>query len=290
MLRIRFVSAVSRLCHDTSAMKRRSPPLALLLLASLFLIPQLWLVSLALRSSAAVYEFPPRILPAHPTLENLGFVFAKTQVPMYLWNSAKLAFLAMAATLLVGVPAAFVLSRERFKGQGAVRNGLLVVQMVSPLVLLVPIYTVITALGLLDTHAGLALTYCALQLPFTIAVLAGFFDALPNALFEAARLDGASRMRTLTQVALPILGPGLAATAIFNLAAYWSEFGLALVLLDSQQRYTVPVGLFALQSGYETEWQLVSAAALVGILPVMIMFVFLQRYFVSGLTAGAVKG
>ena len=229
-------------------MKRRSPPLVLLVLASLFLIPQLWLVSLALRSGAAVYEFPPRIFPAHPTLENLGFVFAKTQVPMYLWNSAKLAVLAMAATLLVGIPAAFVLSRERFKGRGAVRNGLLVVQMVSPLVLLVPIYTVITALGLLDTHAGLALTYCALQLPFTIAVLAGFFDALPDALFEAARLDGASRMRTLIQVALPILGPGLAATAIFNLAAYWSEFGLALVLLDSQQRYTVPVGLFALRA------------------------------------------
>ena len=93
-------------------------------------------------------------------------------------------------------------------------------------------------------------------------MLAGFFDALPTALFEAARLDGASRLRTLTRVALPIAGPGLAATAIFNLAAYWSEFGLALVLLDSQSRFTMPLGLFALQSGYETEWQLVSAAAL----------------------------
>jgi multiple sugar transport system permease protein len=271
-------------------MRRRSPPLALLLLAGAFLLPQLWLLSLALHTGASVYEYPPRFIPAHPTLANLTFVFTKTQVPTYLWNSTKLAFLATAATLVIGVPAAFVLSRERFRGRAALRGSLLVVQMVSPLVLLVPIYTVITALGLLDTHSGLVLVYCALQLPFTIAVLAGFFDALPTALFEAARLDGASRLRTLTRVALPIAGPGLAATAIFNLAAYWSEFGLALVLLDSQSRYTVPVGLFALQSGYETEWQLVSAAALVGILPVMAMFVFLQRYFVTGLTAGAVKG
>ncbi len=271
-------------------MKRRLPPASLLLLAALFLLPQLWLVSIALRSGPAVYEFPPSLIPREPTLENLGFVLSKTQVPTYLWNSAKLAVLAMGLTLALGVPAAFVLSRERFGGRSAVRNGLLVVQMVSPLVLLVPIYRVVTSLGLLDTHAGLVLTYGAIQLPFTIAVLAGFFDALPAALFEAARLDGASRLRMLTRIALPIMGPGLAATAIFNLSAYWSEFGLALVLLDSQQRYTVPVGLFSLQSGYETEWQLVAAAALIGILPVMAMFVFLQRYFVSGLTAGAVKG
>lgn len=271
-------------------MKRRSPPLVLLLLAALFLAPQLWLVSLSLRGGSAVYEYPPRLVPAQPTLENFSFVFARTEIPIYLWNSAKLAFLAMALSLLAGVPAAFVLSRERFAGREAIRRGLLVVQMVSPLVLLVSIYTIVASLGLLDTHTGLVLVYGAMQLPFTIVVLTGFFDALPDALFEAARLDGASRWRTLTRVALPILGPGLAATAIFNLAAYWSEFGLALVLLDSQRRYTIPVGLFSLQSGFETHWQLVAAASLVGILPVMAMFVFLQRYFVSGLTAGAVKG
>jgi multiple sugar transport system permease protein len=162
--------------------------------------------------------------------------------------------------------------------------------MVSPIVLLVPIYTVVGALRLLDTHLGLVAAYVAVQLPFTITVLAGFFDSLPDALFEAALLDGSSRQSTLRLIALPLIGPGVAATTIFNLAAYWSEFGLALVLLDSQKRFTVPLGLFSLQSGYETEWQIVAAASLLGILPVMVMFLFLQRYFVSGLTAGAVKG
>jgi multiple sugar transport system permease protein len=268
----------------------RRPSLLLMLLAALFLLPQLWLVSLALKTGPAVYEYPPHLLPRSPSLANVRFVLEKTQVPVYLWNSAKLAALATAATLLLALPAAFVLSRERFAARQGLRRGLLVVQMVSPIVLLVPIYTVVSALRLLDTHLGLLAAYVAVQLPFTITVLTGFFDSLPDALFEAALLDGASRLRTLRLIALPLIGPGVAATTIFNLAAYWSEFGLALVLLDSQARFTIPLGLFSLQSGYETEWQIVAAASLLGILPVMVMFVFLQRYFVSGLTAGAVKG
>ncbi len=271
-------------------MKRRSPPLGLLLLATLFLLPQLWLVSLALKTGPAVYEYPPRLLPRDPSLANLRFVLEKTQVPVYLWNSAKLAGAATLLTLALALPAAFALSRRRFAARETVRRGLLLVQMVSPIVLLVPIYTVVGTLRLLDSHLGLVAAYVAVQLPFTITVLAGFFDGLPPALFEAATLDGATPLRTLRTIALPLVGPGLAATAIFNLAAYWSEFGLALVLLDSQSRFTIPIGLFSLQSGYETEWQIVAAASLIGILPVMAMFVFLQRYFVSGLTAGAVKG
>jgi multiple sugar transport system permease protein len=270
--------------------KRRSPPLGLLLLATLFLLPQLWLVSLALKTGPAVYEYPPRLLPRDPSLANLRFVLEKTQVPVYLWNSAKLAGAATLLTLALALPAAFALSRRRFAARETVRRGLLLVQMVSPIVLLVPIYTVVGTLRLLDSHLGLVAAYVAVQLPFTITVLAGFFDGLPPALFEAATLDGATPLRTLRTIALPLVGPGLAATAIFNLAAYWSEFGLALVLLDSQSRFTIPIGLFSLQSGYETEWQIVAAASVIGILPVMAMFVFLQRYFVSGLTAGAVKG
>jgi multiple sugar transport system permease protein len=268
----------------------KRPAFGLILLAALFVLPQLWLVSLALKTGPAVYEFPPRLFPLAPSLQNFRFVLEKTQVPVYLANSALVSVVATLLTLLVAVPAAFVLSRERFPGRDRLFGLLMVVQMVSSIVLLVPIYSVVDALHLLDSHLGLVLVYVGVQLPFTVTVLTGFFDALPRALFEAATLDGASRVRTLTRVALPLVAPGLAATAIFNLAAYWSEFGLALVLLDSQQRFTIPIGLYSLQSGYETEWQIVAAASLIGILPVMAMFVLLQRYFVTGLTAGAVKG
>lgn len=263
---------------------------ALGVMAAAFLLPQLWLAAISVKSKGGVYEYPPRWLSEDASLANYRFVLTRTQVPWYLWNSARVALLATAFTLAAGVPAAYVLSREGFRGRRPLLTSLLAVQMVSPMVLLVPIYRLMAGMRLLDSHAGLILVYAAVQLPFTILVLKNFFDALPPSILEAARLDGASRGRTLWAIALPIAAPGLAATAIFNLAAYWSEFALALVLLDSQRRFTIPVGLFSFQSGYETEWQLVAAASFIGLVPVMAAFVFLQRFFVAGLTAGAVKG
>ncbi len=258
--------------------------------SAVFLLPQLWLFSLSLKTKAGVYEYPPRWLPADASSANYRFALTHTQVPWYLWNSTLVAVVAMIMTLAVSIPAAYVLSRERFSGRRTLMGALLAVQMLSPVILLVPIYGVIERLGLIDTHSGLILVYAAMQVPFTVWVLKSFFDAVPRSLFEAALLDGASRARTLWTIALPIVAPGLGAAAIFNLAAYWSEFSLALVLLDSQARYTMPLGLFSFQSAYETDWQLLAAAAFIGLLPVVAAFVFLQRFFVSGLTAGAVKG
>jgi multiple sugar transport system permease protein len=263
---------------------------ALAMVTAVFLIPQLWLISLSLKQKAAVYEFPPRWIPAEPSIFNYVFALTQTQVPWYLWNSIKVAGLATLVTLLVSTPAAFVLSRDRFRGKRAMLGALLAIQMISPVILLLPIYSLVDAAGLVDSHVGLIGVYAAIQVPFTVWVLKNFFDAIPSAIFEAARLDGASRRATAWHIAVPLVTPGLAATAIFNLAAYWSEFALALVLLDSQSRFTIPLGVFSFQSAYETEWQLVAAASFIGLLPMMAAFVFLQRYFVAGLTAGAVKG
>jgi multiple sugar transport system permease protein len=263
---------------------------ALALVALAFLLPQLWLFSLSLKDRGAVFAYPPRWIPAQPSLDNYVFALTGTQVPWYLWNSVKVAIVATLLTLAAGIPAAYVLSRERFAGRSPLLAMLLVVQMISPVVLLLPLYVLVQRMGLVDTHAGLVLAYAAIQVPFTAWVLKNFFDAVPPALFEAARLDGASRLRTLWSIALPLVAPGLAATTIFNLAAYWSEFALALVLLDSQSRFTIPIGVFSLQSAYETEWQLVAAASFIGLVPMMAAFIFLQRYFIAGLTAGAVKG
>ena len=272
-------------------MKRRSVlSIGLVLVAAAFLLPQLWLFSVSLKTKAGVYEYPPRWLPAEPQAANYAFVLARTQVPTYLANSAKVAVFATLLTLAVSIPAAYVLSRERFRRRDGIVGSLVAAQMVSPVVLLVPIYGLVAALRLLDTHAGLVLVYAAIQVPFTIIVLKTFFDALPPSVLEAARLDGATRWTTLRRVALPLVAPGLGAIAIFDLAAYWSEFALSLVLLDTQSRFTIPIGLFSFQSGYETEWNLVAAASFIGLVPVMAGFVLLQRFFVSGLTTGAVKG
>ena len=262
----------------------------LMAVAAAFLLPQLWMFSLSLKNKAGLFEYPPTWIPRGGSLANYRFVLTHTQVPWYLWNSLIVAACASVATLAVAVPAAYVLSRDRFRGRRPLLAALLVVQMVSPVILLVPIYGIIERLGLIDTRAGLILVYAAMQVPFTVWVLKNFFDAVPSSIVEAARLDGATRARTFWSIVLPIVGPGLGATAVFNLAAYWSEFGLALVLLDSQVRYTMPLGLFSFQSGYDTDWHLLAAASFIALVPVIAVFVLLQRYFVAGLTAGAVKG
>lgn len=263
---------------------------ALAAITLVFLVPQLWLLSLSLKEKAAVYQYPPRLVPADPTIENYLFALTQTQVPWYLWNSFKIALLSTVLTLAVSLPAAYVLARERFRSRSPIMGALLAMQMLSPVVLLVPIYGLMQKLGLVDTHLGLILVYASLQVPFTIWLMKAFFDGLPPALFDAARMDGAGRWLTFRMIALPLVGPGLAAAAILNLAAYWAEFSLALVLLDAQERFTVPVGLFSLQGAYETEWHIVAAASIVGLLPVIGAFVLLQRYFIAGLTAGSVRG
>lgn len=264
--------------------------LGLAAIAAGFLLPQLWLLSLSFKTKAAVYQYPPRWIPAEPTIQNYLFTFTHTQVPWYLWNSAKIAALATLVTLALAAPAAYVLSRERFRGRRPLLSAFLVIQMLSPVIVLVPIYRLVQQAGLLDTHVGLVLVYGSLQVPFTTWVLKNFFDALPASIFEAARLDGASRLDAFWRIGLPLSAPGLAATAIFNIAAFWSEFALALVLLDSQERFTVPVGLFSMQGAYETEWHIVAAASVAALIPVLAAFVLMQRYFIAGLTAGALKG
>jgi multiple sugar transport system permease protein len=274
-----------------ATLRRRSLfVVGLMTTAAAFLLPQLWLFSLSLKTKAGLFEYPPTWIPRNGSLANYRFVLTHSQVPWYLWNSLVVAACASIATLAFAVPAAYVLSRDRFRGRRPLLAALLVVQMVSPVILLVPIYGIIERLGLIDTRAGLILVYAAMQVPFTVWVLKNFFDAVPTSIFEAARLDGATRVRTFWTIVLPLIAPGLGATAVFNLAAYWSEFCLALVLLDSQARYTMPLGLFSFQSGYETDWHLLAAASFVALVPVIAVFVLLQRYFVAGLTAGAVKG
>ncbi len=263
---------------------------ALAAITLVFLVPQLWLFSLSLKEKAAVYQYPPRLIPDHPTIANYWFAITRTQIPWYLWNSFKVALFSTLLTLAVSLPAAYSLSREAFRARAPIMGALLAMQMLSPVVLLVPIYGLVQGLGLVDTHAGLILVYASLQVPFTIWLMKSFFDGLPPALFDAARVDGAGRWLTFRSIAVPLVGPGLAAAAILNLASYWAEFSLALVLLDAQERFTVPVGLFSLQGAYETEWHIVAAASIVGLVPVIGAFVLLQRHFIAGLTAGSVKG
>ena len=245
-------------------------------------------VAVAEGSRRGVFAYPPQWIPETPSLVNYVFALTGTQVPWYLWNSVKVAAAGDGADAGRGHSRGLrAVARAVSPAAAPLMATLLAVQMLSPVVLLLPLYSLVDGSGSIDTHArpdprlrrhpGAVHGLGAEEFLRRACRRRSSKPRGSTARRGSAR-SGRSRCRSSR--------PGSAATTIFNLAAYWSEFALALVLLDSQSRFTIPLGVFSLQSAYETEWQLVAAASFIGLVPMMAAFVFLQRYFIAGLTAG----
>jgi ABC-type glycerol-3-phosphate transport system permease component len=163
--------------------------------------------------------------------------------------------------------------------------------MISPVIIIVPLYTVMSTLGLLRTRAGLVLLYVGIQTPFSIWLLKGYFDTVPRELDYAARIDGCNRLQTLRHVLLRPVAPGIAVVAIFNTVLTWSEFVLAFTVLGSESAlHTISIGVYKFQGQYGNDWRAIAAASVVGMLPLVLVFLGLQRYFVKGLVEGSLKG
>jgi arabinogalactan oligomer/maltooligosaccharide transport system permease protein len=198
------------------------------------------------------------------------------------------------ATTLVGltlaVTAAYALSRFRFPGKQSGMQLLLITQMFPATLMLVPLYSILQKLGLLDSIGGLVLVYATSSLPFCVWMLKGYFDTIPRELEEAAIMDGASPAQVFIKIVLPLARPALAVTALFSFMQAWNEFILAATLLNDTARFTLPVALQRYVGEYKTEWGHFAAGALIISAPVMALFFALQKFLVGGLTAGAVKG
>lgn len=259
------------------------------ILAVLFLGPILWMVSLSLKTRTEIFNYAPQLLPESFGLQNFHFILTSSQVPVYLLNSFKVASLLTISVLLVCVPAAYAFSRFNFRGKRTLLMLVLSFQMIAPVVIVVPLYTMMDTMGLLNSHFGLVAVFVGVQVPFSVWLLKGFLDSVPKSIDESAMIDGASRWVTLTRVILPLAMPGLAATAIFNFIFGWSEFILPAVMLTSEKLATFSVGIFTFQSGYGTAWNLIAAASVLGLLPIVALFIGFQRLFITGMTAGAVK-
>ena len=196
-----------------------------------------------------------------------------------------------ALDLAVSVPAAYAFSRFEFTGRRGLLGIVLLFQMISPVIIIVPLYTVMSSLGLLRTRAGLILLYVGIQTPFSIWLLKGYFDTIPKELDYAARIDGCNRLQTLRHVLLRPVAPGIAVVAIFNTVLTWSEFVLAFTVLRSESRlHTISIGIYKFQGQYGNDWRAIAAASVIGMLPLVVVFLGLQRYFVKGLVEGSLKG
>lgn len=262
--------------------------LALLVMIAGF--PFFWMVSTSLKSNTEVATIPPQILPPSPSWESYLKVWTDSNFLLYFLNSLKVAGITTIISVIFAIMAGLGFARFKFKWSSQLQMIVLFAQL-FPLVLLVtPYYTIMRTLKILNTHASLILAYISFILPFSIWMLTNYFKAIPPEMEEAAMVDGCSRLTALIKVTIPLSAPGIVATTINAFTMAWNEFLFAQTFINSPELRTLPIGLRSFMGQYNTEWNLLMAGAVISTLPVVILFIFLQKQLISGLTAGGVKG
>jgi multiple sugar transport system permease protein len=253
--------------------------------------PLLWLLSLSIRNSGEIYVSEIRLLPREPTIVNFVNVLHHPLFPLYIWNGLKLSIAGTFGAMLFATPAAYALSRFRFPRRNLIMIGLLAFQMISPLVIMVPLYRYMDQIGLTDSLVGAAMVYIAVSAPLFTWMLKGFLDGIPQSLEDAAMIDGCARWGAFLRVILPLSLPGLTSAFVLNAILGWSQFIIPFILISKPTLLPISVGIFNFQGTYsQNSTQILAAASVLSIIPAIIVFVLLQRLIVGALTAGAVKG
>lgn len=263
--------------------------------AVLTLTPFLWLILSSVQPSAALLRSPAPLWPESLTLANYRKLFDATagaygvDFVRAMVNSTVAACAATALSLFIGVPGAYAFARLWFPGRGVVLLGVLVLLMLPGIAIVIPLYLSVRELGLYDRLLGLILAYTTFALPFVLWVMQAYFRTVPMELEEAARIDGCSRFGAFLRIALPLVGPGLAAAAIFVFLMAWDEFLFALTLTSTYRAKTLPVALAEFQGRHFTDWGLMTAGGVLASLPPVAVALLMQRYLMTGLASGGVK-
>ena len=286
------------------------------LIFSLYVLaPIAWLVSSSFQSEAEITSVPPHWIPEEPTIENFAAIFkSSSKVVTYetrkqgdtatggfipstavnllpsMRNSFLVALAVVVLNILVGVPAAYALAKIRFIGRSTSIYFMLSTRVIPDIALVVPFFLFVQKLGLMDNLLSLIITYLAITVPFSIFILTGYFESLPDELDKAARVDGCSRLQTLLLVYLPLALPSLVAVILFAFLTSWNEFLLALMFTQTPASQTMPIVVASFTSDFNISFSFINAAGVMAILPPVIVAIIFERYIVSGLTAGAVKG
>lgn len=254
------------------------------------LIPFALMVSTAFKSHAYVIEIPPRLIPAQPTVDNFVTAWTGQDFARFFLNSVVVSVSSTVIAVTLGAMLAFGFARYSFPGRRILFAALLFTMMVPGMVLLIPQFVLAKNLGLLNSLPGLVVVYATMNLGLNTYLLRGFFSTMPSEMFEAAEVDGAGVWASFRYIAIPLARPGLATITLFSFLAAWDEFTWAIVTLSNKELYTLPIAIRSLQRAQATEWGLVFAASLIALAPVLLLFVVLQRQFVSGAFVGATKG
>jgi len=269
----------------------------LVIIAVITVFPLYWVVSTSFRPAVGQMGTGFAWFPHDPTLENYQTLISLSKVGFggaafvdYIKNSSIVSLTTTMISIVVGTFAAYSMSRFEYRGKIGILLLFVITQLITTVALILPLYRVLQALGLIDTRLSLVLTYTSFAVPFCTWFLKGFFDSIPIDLDEAALIDGASRIQVLFHVILPVSLPGIVATGVFAFIVSWNEFMFALTFINSASKKTIPLGIAELLGEHFVPWGVVTAGGVLASIPVILFFVLFQRYIVQGLTSGAVKG
>jgi len=269
--------------------------IGLFLAMAVICLPGLWIVLASFRPTVEIMAKPPVWIPRDLSFDAYIAMFSgvgQGGIPVieYFRNSVIISVTSTAIALALGMAGGYAFARFRFKAKSSIFLGLMLTRTVPGIALSLPLFFVYSKLGIIDTHFGLIIAYVALNVPFTIWLIDGFFRQVPKDLAEAAQIDGCTRWQAFWQVEFPLAGPGIASAGIFAFLTSWNEFALASQLTRSVNSKTLPVGLLDYTAEFTIDWRGMCALAVIMIIPALVLTFIVQKHLVSGLTSGAVKG
>jgi len=264
--------------------------IALILASLISMFPVLWAITTALKTDGEVNSFPPTLLPGKLNLGNFSAVIFQSDFPKYLLNSVIVTVICILVATLIAAHAAYALTNFRIRYKKQMMFIILMTSMVPPVAMLVPLYMLSVKLGLYDTRFLLILIYTAWRVPVLAWILRGFFEKLPKELMEAGIIDGCSQAMVFYRIILPISKPGIVSAALLSAVYVWNDFLVSSTFTTKNELRMLSIGLYNYISQYGIQWGKLMAAVTISIVPIVILFVLLQRHFVEGMAAGAVKG
>ncbi len=262
----------------------------LALMVIMVLFPLYFVVLTSLRTPKQVYAQQGMLTPANLTFANYIKLFDGTAMPQWIWNTVIVTVVTTFTSLAIATVGAYAVARLKFRGAQTMAKSVLFMYLLPATLLYIPLFVLLNQLGQLNSRAALFLSYPTFLLPFCAWMLLGYFRSLPEELEDAARIDGCSRFGVLWRIVIPLSAPGIIAAAIFSITNAWNEFLYALVFIQSERLWTVQIGLQSFQLADTMVWGLTMAGAVLTTLPPVVLYMLLQKYVVSGMTAGAVKG
>src|SRR5215217_2154565 len=261
---------------------------ALLILAiAIVFFPLLWMLTVSVRPNIEVTKMPPDWIPEVFTLEGYLKIFGNTRFLIVFLNTMAISLLVTALSLFLGATAAYALARFRFAGQRAVLMFLITTQMFPLVLLCIPYFRIFITLGLYDTRTSLVLVYLTFTLPFCILMLRSYFLNIPRDIEETAMMDGCTRLQAMFRMLLPMSYPGFIGAGLYTFRLAWNEFLFAVVLIESWENRVLTIAIYSLMAEFVTDWNTMMAFSVLASLPLVVAFVFLQKYMVQGMTAGA---